>query len=145
MLSRRLLLKSLLALPIVLGGGYALLSRPGYQEMIADIVKKKLGFLDLDPQGVAKFSSQFSEKYEKGYLKVLMIDISRRTMERFDGFPRLNDRVKVFENLVAEQFLKSSDFFVNGQDESRVVKYRDIAFADPYLTPCANPFAKFDS
>jgi hypothetical protein len=36
------------------------------------------------------------------------------------------------------RFLLSTDFFVNGEDESRPLAYR--AFCDPYLSPCYKPF-----
>ncbi len=37
------------------------------------------------------------------------------------------------------RFLLSTDFFTNGEDESRPLRYR--AFCDPYLSPCYRPFA----
>jgi len=39
---------------------------------------------------------------------------------------------------VRRRFLLSTDFFVNGEDERRALKYR--AFCDPYLSPCYSPF-----
>jgi hypothetical protein len=40
------------------------------------------------------------------------------------------------------RFLLSSDFFANGADDGRSVRY--VALYDPYLTPCANPFAQLE-
>ncbi|MBW2293445.1 MAG: hypothetical protein JRG89_02590 [Deltaproteobacteria bacterium] len=37
------------------------------------------------------------------------------------------------------RFLASTDFFQNGADEARPLRY--VAFYDPYVTPCYNPFA----
>jgi len=39
------------------------------------------------------------------------------------------------------QFLMSTDFFLNGADESRAVTYR--TYYDPH-DGCSNPFAEFD-
>ena len=35
-------------------------------------------------------------------------------------------------------FLESSDFFINGADESRPVRF--VMLRDPYVNPCFNPF-----
>jgi hypothetical protein len=37
------------------------------------------------------------------------------------------------------RFLASTDFFQNGADESRELRY--VRFFDPYASPCYNPFS----
>jgi len=37
------------------------------------------------------------------------------------------------------RFLASTDFFQNGGDETRPLRY--VRFYDPYLSPCYNPFS----
>src|SRR5690606_33907622 len=37
------------------------------------------------------------------------------------------------------RFLLSTDFFQNGADETRTLRY--VAFFDPYVTPCLTPLA----
>ncbi len=39
-------------------------------------------------------------------------------------------------------YLISSDFFQNGADESKTVRY--VAIYNPYLSACRNPFARLD-
>lgn len=39
---------------------------------------------------------------------------------------------------VAERFLLSTDFFLQGADPARPVRY--LALSDPYVTPCLQPF-----
>jgi|SRR5919197_2481937 hypothetical protein len=39
-------------------------------------------------------------------------------------------------------FLLSTDFFRNGADESRLIRY--VGFYDPAVTACNNPLARFD-
>jgi hypothetical protein len=46
-----------------------------------------------------------------------------------------------FADELTVQFLLSTDFFLNGADESRPVSYR--SYYDPY-DGCSNPFAEFD-
>jgi len=36
----------------------------------------------------------------------------------------------------------SSDFFLNGADESKTVRY--VAIYNPYVGACRNPFARLD-
>lgn len=40
------------------------------------------------------------------------------------------------------RLLLSTDFFLNDEDETRVIRY--VTFYDPSLTLCSNPFARFD-
>jgi hypothetical protein len=40
------------------------------------------------------------------------------------------------------RLLLSSDFFQNGADESKPVRY--VAFYDPYVSTCSNPLAQLD-
>lgn len=42
-------------------------------------------------------------------------------------------------NDLPQQFLMSTDFFQNGADEKRAVKY--VAYFDPYMSPCYSPFS----
>ena len=46
------------------------------------------------------------------------------------------------EERIVTNYLLSSDFFVNGADESRTVRY--LGFYDP-LRACSNPFARLDT
>jgi hypothetical protein len=43
---------------------------------------------------------------------------------------------------VYTRYLLSTDFFRNGADESRRVRY--LSFYHPYVTICYNPLARFD-
>lgn len=40
--------------------------------------------------------------------------------------------------LLYTKYLMSTDFFLNGQDETRPVRF--VALHDPYVSPCWNPF-----
>jgi hypothetical protein len=81
-------------------------------------IAKHFDYLDLDPDGLARFVADW-ERY--------IGPLSRwRTLP-----PEIHTR-----------FLLSSDFFRHGADESRRIGY--VAFADPYVSICANPLAQFD-
>ncbi len=51
-------------------------------------------------------------------------------------------RLEALEERICTAFLMSSDFFKNGADESRPVRY--LALYEPTRIGCANPFARFD-
>jgi len=63
-----------------------------------------------------------------------------RAYESNGGSPELQDpRVR---SDLHRQFLMSTDFFQNGADETRPLRF--VALYDPYVTPCYNPLASFD-
>jgi hypothetical protein len=51
-------------------------------------------------------------------------------------------RVEALEERICLTFLMSSDFFRNGADESKPVRY--LSLYEPSKVGCANPFARFD-
>jgi hypothetical protein len=53
------------------------------------------------------------------------------------GHPVHQDLITLQQTM--SRYLLSTDFFIHGVDESRVVKY--VAFHDPHLTPCFTPFS----
>jgi hypothetical protein len=53
---------------------------------------------------------------------------------------RIGSALRHGEERVVSTYLLSSDFLINGADESRVVRY--LGFYDP-MRACGNPFAQF--
>jgi hypothetical protein len=51
-------------------------------------------------------------------------------------------RIEALQDRICESFLMSSDFFRNGADESKPVRY--LALYQPRRAGCTNPFARFD-
>ena len=141
MLSRRVLLKSLGLIPVAVVGGYYVIGRP-YEELIEVAVRHKLYFLDLNPGKLRQFAIDYTAEYGKGIGKIIGIDIGMRVNSMLPDYARLADRVDYFESFVSEIFLKASDFFVNGADESKEVNYIGLQFADPYKAPCFNPYSR---
>ena len=94
--------------------GLVLGPEKGAASPIAEILKRRLEYLDLEPDGVASFAEHYA-----------------REVHPQPG-PELEDDVVV-------RFLLSSDFFWNGADESRAVRF--TRYHDPYAAACANPFA----
>jgi hypothetical protein len=81
-------------------------------------LRAHFSYLDLDPKGV----DQYIEDYER-YLGKL-------------------SRLRSWPDGVFTGYLLSTDFFQHGGDESRQLQY--VGLYAPYVTPCSNPFARFD-
>lgn len=135
-LSRRAFLRAALAGAVPLGlagcawpgvaGALAAPTPPPLNEATAAIIgqlRAQFGYLQLDEAGLLAFARDFQAKAGK---KVL----AQRTSDPGQ-----------FEYTLGTQFLLSSDFFTNGADEARPVRY--VAYHDLY-NGCASPFARFD-
>ncbi len=74
------------------------------------------------------------------------LTIDRSCLERFvadwEEHVAPLSRSSALPSEIFTRFLLSTDFFANGADEAKLVRYR--GFADPYLTSCYNPLATFD-
>lgn len=78
-------------------------------------IQHQFHYLELDPAGVQAFVRDYTQ--HRG-------EIRRFSRPKDDIF---------------ERYLLSTDFFRNGADESRPVRY--VLFYDPYVSPCWNPCA----
>ncbi len=91
------------------------LGMTGNAEEIAERVQKALPFLELHPASVKTFAGELVAAREKGDMKpIYWLDLAHR-------------------------YLMSSDFFDNGADVAKPVKF--VLFYDPYSSPCYNQFA----
>jgi hypothetical protein len=140
--TRRNILKALALAPVIALTGYYINS-PGYQDLIIDAIKKRLSYLTLDEEGVKAFARDYSGKYKKNKLKLVAIDLTVILNETFPWIESLDKRVTSYEDFIVAKFLKSSDFFRNGSDEKKLVKYMGLDYSDPYKAVCNNVFARF--
>jgi hypothetical protein len=98
----------------------------------------------MDPADLEKFAADFqniisARRRYLGSWSGLMTPLYA-IVDIFDLTPFSAD-FKSFEEFAVTQFLLSSDFFENGANLNKPVKY--ISLYDPYETGCDNPFAKF--
>ena len=84
------------------------------------IIRKKLPYLRISDDEIAKFGIDFRTR-DRALLKLVETDRDRFVYE------------------VCSKLLMSSDFFFNGADVSRPVRYR--GYYDPYKK-CQSPFAR---
>lgn len=141
---RRGFLLSILALLGGVGGaGLWRLGSSREDEAIALVLRKRLGYLNLDPAGVAAFSRDLIDRgqFSLGKLRVLdAIAPAYQYWNLSDGDHGLSLQLRWGEERIVSVFLLSSDFFLNAADETRVVHY--LRYYDPLDPSCRNPFAR---
>jgi len=111
------------------------------EQAIIAIVHKRLGYLMLDDAGVQRFAHDFVANVEISSGKLRLIAAFAPLYSRLSTSPGhwIADATRFGEERVCARYLLSSDFFRNGEDETRLVQYS--GYFDP-LRPCGNPFAR---
>ena len=111
------------------------------ENAITKVLHKKLGYLILDPLGVEHFAKDFAARKIISSMKLHAIDAAGvlYTHLGLDANNKLFDAIKYGEDRIVTAYLISSDFFINGADDTRLVKY--LGYFDP-LRACGNPFAR---
>ena len=97
---------------------------------VARVLEENLGYLQIREEDRERFARDFAT-----YAPMAEGRLADRS--RWSGA-----RVEALEERICLTFLMSSDFFQNGADESRPLRYR--ALYEPSKVGCANPFARFD-
>jgi hypothetical protein len=142
-ISRRRLLGGLGAAGIAGVAAWGL-GRLGLAAEIASVLHRRLGFLTLDDGGVRAFAKdQTGATFAKRWptwnrLRYHFLSSVSPSFKRYYR-STTQSRIAALEDNWVSAYLLSSDFFLNGADESRIVRY--VAFYDP-LRPCQNPFAR---
>jgi hypothetical protein len=90
---------------------------------IVNILREKINYLYLSEADLVAFAQDFKSKAGQKLLELL------------------ENNSEQLEYEATTQFLMSTDFFWNGADETRPVKY--LVYYDPYKG-CTSPFARFD-
>ncbi len=111
-------------------------------EAIAMVLRKRLDYLTLDPQGVRRFAGDLLAKNGLSNAKIHLLSAirpvySRRALSSGDNAAAY--MLRHGEDRIVGSFLICSDFFLNGADETRVVNYLGVLDA---RRACANPFAR---
>jgi len=142
MTTRRRFLLGGLTVVVVAGVGVIGFGRMGAESHIVDVVRRKLSFLKLDEAGLKAFAKDqvsflLAKRPTWNRLKYHYLSMFGKQFTRYNKSNDTRSRRQRMEDNFASTYLLSSDFFVNGADESRVVQY--VAFYDP-LRGCGNPF-----
>jgi hypothetical protein len=111
-------------------------------DVIQMIVRKRLDYLALDPEGLERFAHDMAALHINSKARLQTVSFLRPAYVRFplsSGHNRFAYLLRHGEDRIVSTYLISSDFFVNGMNESRVVSY--LGLPDP-LRACGNPFAR---
>ena len=126
----------------LLGAGGWRFFRAHDEEAILMVLRKRLDYLKMDPAGMRAFATDLASRRLLSSTRLrLMMSFGpwyRRADLNGQGF--LAVAIRHGEERIVSNYLLSSDFFINGADQTRVVKY--LGFYDP-LHACSNPFARF--
>jgi len=130
---------------LYVGGWWFLKVRKGdATDYIKSALKKHLGYLKLDKDGVERFASEFQERISPGRRYwgswVGIVGPLYSTVDLLRITPR-SKKFKEFEEDIVTMYLLSSDFFIYDADMSRTIQY--IQFYDTFEVGCANPFAQY--
>ncbi len=140
-MTRRRFIIGLLALAVVFIGG-AILVIP-FEKVVGKILRTQLSFLKLENAAVDSFtrdmaSSGYYEKKSFDWKKQLFVRIYHFFENPLIPIPG-RGRYDAYCTFFVNDFLLSTDFFLNKMDESKTVTY--IALFEPYKRPCSNPFS----
>ena len=118
---------------LFLGASWLRSGRKSLDLFIVDILKKRLDYLIVDDATLFRFAQVV---VDNGFNPNRLWKLRGYLYSEY----RLFDwALEEYAEVIAAQFLMSSDFFWNGADLSREVKFR--AFYDPLRQPCLNPFS----
>jgi hypothetical protein len=111
-------------------------------DVIQMMVRKRLDYLVLDPAGLERFARDMAALHVNSKARLQTLSLIEPAYVHFplsSGHNRFAYLLRHGEDRIVSTYLISSDFFLNGMNESRVVNY--LGLPDP-LRACGNPFAR---
>jgi hypothetical protein len=128
-------------------GGLAVwgFGRTAMEAKIVSVLRRRLNFLHLDPTGLHEFAKdQATALLTKrvptwNRMRYHFLSAVAPSFNRYYRSADKRSSIEKTEDAFVSTYLLSSDFFIHGSDESRIVNY--VAFYDP-MRACGNPFAR---
>jgi hypothetical protein len=111
------------------------------EDAVVMVLRKRLNYLTLDEAGVWQFARDCVTRMPVSSAKLRIIAAIAPIYSRLPTSPDTyaGSLTRFGEERIVTRYLLSSDFFVGGADEQRVVHY--LAYFDA-LRACSNPFAR---
>jgi hypothetical protein len=138
---RRGVLLGLVAFGAMAGVAGWRFARATPEQAIAMVLRKRLSYLRLDAAGVAQFARDLAARNDIGGYKLRALAVAGRLYSdvSYPGYNAVSSAIRNGEDRIVTVYLLSSDFFLMGADEGRIVQY-----LAPYdaLRACSNPFAR---
>lgn len=137
---RRVLLAAVVGLGGTLGGRLALADA---RAAIILVIRKQLSYLTIDEAGLQQFATDLAATgtYSHQKLKAVQAFAPLYGRVHFTGADSFSSAMRHGEERIVSAFLLATDFFHNGADETKVVRY--VRLYEPYknLDACSAPFA----
>ena len=108
--------------------------------VVASVVRRKLHYLKLDEAGVDAFAKALVERAIAAPTKLRTLSAIGLTEVPVEKLGIHLSAMRRGEERIVTYYLLSSDFFLNGADEQKTVRY--LGFYDPYQRACMNPFPR---
>jgi len=138
---RRLLLKTAVIGSIALTTAGVITWRNNKEtDIIVAILKNKLGKLKIKDEDLLVFANEYVEskqRYKKQFTYLSFLSGIFIVITPYALLP-MNHPLKRMEDNIVSNFLLSTDFFQQGTDLNKKIRY--LGFYDPYLRPCTNFF-----
>jgi hypothetical protein len=136
-----MLLAAVVGLGGVAGGRLALAEA---RAAIIMVVRKRLWYLTIDEAGLQQFAADLAATDSFAGYKLKALHTVGPLYRRlgFDGRGMVDMTVRHGEERIVSAFLLATDFFHNGADETKVVRY--VRLYDPLknLDACSAPFSR---
>jgi hypothetical protein len=145
MIKRRTFLLGGLGVIVVAGLGVIGIGPVAARSHVASVVRKRLDFLKLDDAGLHEFAKDqvatlLAKRPTWNRWKYHFLVIFTKQFSQYGGYSNDNrTRTQRLADDLSTLYLLSSDFFVNGADESRTIQYTGLYDS---LIPCSSPFAR---
>ncbi len=112
---------------------------------IVTVLRKRLDYLKLDPEGLTIFANELVKRQVVSSGKLRLLDMAGPIYTQLSSHLEKNQviqNLKHGEERIASLYLLSSDFFLNGADQNKLVHY--VEFYDPFnnFSACKTPFAR---
>ncbi len=134
----------ILALATLGGVAGGRLAMADARSAIITVLRKRLSYLQLDEAGVQQFATDLAAVQAISAPKLRMIQAVAPLYSRieFTGRHSFAATMRHGEERIVSSYLLATDFFQNGADETKVVRY--LKLYDPVrdLDACAAPFSR---
>lgn len=115
------------------------------EDAIIAVLRKRLDYLILDEQGLRAYARDLVGEKIVSSRKLRLIDVAGPIYAHLDVSSygnALTRELRHGEERVVTLYLLSSDFFLKGADETKIVRYRGYYNPVRQLRPCSNPFSR---
>ena len=139
-LRRRLFLTTLAGLGLIAAGAGIAVWPLAAEQRLKRLLRSRLGYLKISDEVIQAFTNDYMKDPEHRFDHFRTITYPGQRMVY--GYEMFADHLPIFrfERFVISSFLLSTDFFQEGAQVDRPLRY--LRYNDRYSVGCGNPFAR---